>query len=255
MLSQGAFYGMSRSDTRKRTDELLESLQLTDLVKRTVLSLSGGQRRRLDIAMGLMHRPVLLFLDEPSTGLDPHSRANLWQHILDLRASTGTTVFVTTHYLEEADQLAGRVMIMDEGRIIADATPDRLKAELAGDSVLLDFADEGQAVAAALELTDLPDVKSVDRDGMTVTLAVGDAGTTVPSVIRRLDSLGLRDYRARTRIPTLDDVFLALTGRSLREEGQLQGAEIGEADPDGAGPPSPVPEAVGDETRYQEAQA
>ena len=125
LLSQGAFYGMPRAPRRKRADELIESLDLASFATRTVQQLSGGQKRRLDVALGLMHAPPLLFLDEPSTGLDPQSRANLWQHILDLRAQHGTTVFLTTHYLEEADRYAERVMVMDKGRVIADDTAAR----------------------------------------------------------------------------------------------------------------------------------
>ncbi|HEU0181763.1 MAG TPA: ATP-binding cassette domain-containing protein, partial [Agromyces mariniharenae] len=120
--AQGAFYGLGRRETRARAAELIESLELGQVANRQVQSLSGGQKRRLDIALGLIHRPELLFLDEPSTGLDPHSRANLWEHIVDLRRSTGTTIFLTTHYLDEADQLAERVMVMDHGAVIADDT-------------------------------------------------------------------------------------------------------------------------------------
>src|SRR5512133_2580901 len=131
LLGQGAFYGLSRRETASRADELLESLDLGALARRQVLGLSGGQKRRLDIALGLIHRPELLFLDEPSTGLDPQSRANLWQHITDLRDTAGTTIFLTTHYLDEADQLAERVVVMDHGVVIADDTPTALKSRLA----------------------------------------------------------------------------------------------------------------------------
>ncbi|WP_382307556.1 ABC transporter ATP-binding protein [Herbiconiux sp. UC225_62] len=141
LLSQGAFYGMSRADATRRADELLESLELAPLAKRTVMGLSGGQKRRLDIALGLIHSPALLFLDEPSTGLDPQSRANLWRHILDLREQHGTTIFVTTHYLEEADQFAERVLVMDHGRVIADDTATSLKTTLAGDVITLGFGE------------------------------------------------------------------------------------------------------------------
>src|SRR5918994_17147 len=135
----------SGSFSQRVRDELLDSLDLGSFSTRTVQQLSGGQKRRLDIALGLMHAPPLLFLDEPSTGLDPQSRANLWQHILDLRAQHGTTVFLTTHYLEEADRYAERVMVMDKGRVIADDTATRLKAELAGDVVSFGFAADVDA--------------------------------------------------------------------------------------------------------------
>src|SRR6188472_3674155 len=157
LLSQGAFYGMARAVAAKRADELIESLDLGSFATRSVQQLSGGQKRRLDIALGLMHAPPLLFLDEPSTGLDPQSRANLWQHILDLREQHGTTVFLTTHYLEEADRYAERVMVMDKGRVIADDTAANLKAQLAGDVVSLGFAsdaDAERAVAVVQGITD-----------------------------------------------------------------------------------------------------
>ena len=157
LLSQGAFYGMSKAAARTRADELIESLDLAGFATRSVQQLSGGQKRRLDIALGLMHAPPLLFLDEPSTGLDPQSRANLWQHIIDLRAQHGTTVFLTTHYLEEADRYAERVMVMDRGRVIADDTATRLKAELAGDVLTFGFATETDAAAAVAVVQRLTD--------------------------------------------------------------------------------------------------
>ena len=139
---------MSRRDSTRRADELIESLDLSSFATRTVQQLSGGQKRRLDIALGLMHAPPLIFLDEPSTGLDPQSRANLWEHILDLRTQHGTTVFLTTHYLEEADRYAERVMVMDKGRIIADDDAAALKATLAGDVLTFGFANDADAANA-----------------------------------------------------------------------------------------------------------
>jgi ABC-2 type transport system ATP-binding protein len=144
LLSQGALYGLSRAETRRRVDELVEALGLGDLVRRPTMKLSGGQRRRVDIALGLIPGPQLLFLDEPTTGLDPQSRAHLWEHILELRRRYGTTLFLTTHYLDEADQFAERVMVVDRGRIIADDTASRLKTDLAGDRIALTLdADPG----------------------------------------------------------------------------------------------------------------
>jgi ABC-2 type transport system ATP-binding protein len=217
MLSQGAFYGMGRAETRKRTDELLESLDLASLAKRGVLSLSGGQKRRLDIALGLLHSPELLFLDEPSTGLDPQSRENLWQHILELRRTHGTTIFVTTHYLDEADRFAERVMVMDHGRVIADDTASALKTTLAGDVITLGFTTEADA-AAAIEATSRIAGASVTqkKNQLEVTVDHGDA--LLPSLLRALDVHGRGAATAALRQPTLDDVFLVLTGRSLRDD-------------------------------------
>jgi ABC-type multidrug transport system ATPase subunit len=220
LLSQGAFYGMTREASRERADELIESLDLGGFATQPVQKLSGGQKRRLDIALGLMHAPPLLFLDEPSTGLDPQSRANLWQHILDLRTQHGTTVFLTTHYLEEADRYAERVMVMDKGRVIADDTAAALKANLAGDVLTLGFdsaQDADRAVPVVRRLTD----REVRRDGTTtITFTDSDGDALLPAAIRQLDAHGIAVVRATGVPPTLDDVFLALTGRTLREAGE-----------------------------------
>jgi ABC-2 type transport system ATP-binding protein len=215
LLSQGAFYGLSHRDTAARADELIESLDLGALATRQVLGLSGGQKRRLDIALGLIHRPDLLFLDEPSTGLDPQSRANLWQHIVALRDTVGTTVFLTTHYLDEADQLAERVMVMDHGVVIADDTPAALKSRLAGDRITITFESAAEA-HAALRHT------GGEASGAVVTLpaeAAAAGARAVPGLVRTLDAAGLPPTALSHRQPTLDDVFLTLTGRSLREDG------------------------------------
>ena len=226
LLSQGAFYGMSRADAVRRADELIESLDLGGFATRTVQQLSGGQKRRLDIALGLMHAPPLLFLDEPSTGLDPQSRANLWEHIIDLRRTHGTTIFLTTHYLEEADRYAERVMVMDKGRVIADDTAPALKATLAGDVLAFGFASADEADRAAevvrglVSCAGLAD-REVRREGeasVGVTVPEGDA--LLPQALRELDAAGIRVTRATGVPPTLDDVFLALTGRTLREAGE-----------------------------------
>ncbi|WP_022892145.1 ATP-binding cassette domain-containing protein [Agromyces subbeticus] len=209
--AQGSFYGMGRRETRLRADELIESLELGQVAGRQVQSLSGGQKRRLDIALGLIHRPELLFLDEPSTGLDPHSRANLWEHIVELRRETGTTIFLTTHYLEEADQLAERVMVMDHGQLIADDTAWALKNSLAGDRVTLTFETATDAAAAAARIDG-------EASGSIVTVTAPGGDRALPRYIRSLGDAGLEVVAATHRQPTLDDVFLALTGRSLREE-------------------------------------
>jgi len=229
LLSQGAFYGMSASAARTRADELIASLDLAPFATRSVQQLSGGQKRRLDIALGLMHAPPLIFLDEPSTGLDPQSRANLWQHIMDLRERYGTTVFLTTHYLEEADRYAERVMVMDKGRVIADDTAARLKANLAGDVLTFGFdsaADAERAVAVVATLTD----REVRRDDAEVALTAPDGDELLPAAVRALDAAGIRVRRATGVPPTLDDVFLALTGRTLREAGEGEPTEEEETD-------------------------
>ncbi|MDQ7991485.1 MAG: ATP-binding cassette domain-containing protein [Propionicimonas sp.] len=220
LVYQGLFYGLGRAAATRRADELVESLDLAGFAARPVQQLSGGQKRRLDVALGLVHAPTLLFLDEPSTGLDPQSRANLWQHILDLRASHGTTVFLTTHYLEEADRYAERVMVMDRGRVIADDTATRLKADLAGDQLTFGFAtpaEADQAAGVVGRLTPEPVRREGERE---VVLTAPGGDTLLPAALRALDAAGLQAVRATGVPPTLDDVFLALTGRSLREADQ-----------------------------------
>lgn len=214
LLTQGAAQRMGKAEAARRADELIGMLELTGLEARTGMSLSGGQKRRVDVALGLMHSPDVLFLDEPSTGLDPHSRANLWDHIMRLKKATGMTVFLTTHYLDEADSMAERVMIMDNGQIIANDTPERLKANLAGDRITIDADD---AIVAAEIAAHLPEARDVIRDGARVGVTVKGGEAVLPEFIRALDGRGARVLAANVRRPTLDDVFLGLTGRSLRE--------------------------------------
>jgi ABC-2 type transport system ATP-binding protein len=212
LVNQGRCYGLPRAAARARAAELIDSLDLAAVADRRVSTLSGGQRRRLDIAMGLIHAPALLFLDEPSTGLDPQNRANLQEHILALRARYGTTVVLTTHYLDEADSMAERVIVIDHGRVIADGTPARLKADLAGDRVALGFASPGAARRAA-DLIDIP----FEAIGADLVLHAADGPRLVPGLLHKLDLAGIEVRTVEVTRPTLDDVFLALTGRSLRE--------------------------------------
>jgi ABC-2 type transport system ATP-binding protein len=219
LIFQGRFYGMNSTDAAVRADELLVSLDLVPLAKRRVSTLSGGQRRRLDLALGLMHRPQLLFLDEPSTGMDPQNRANLWDHILRLRAEHGTTLVLTTHYLEEADAQAERVLIIDHGTIIADDTAGNLKAELAGDHIMVtvDPSDVPSATTIVAEsgheLLEAP-----SRLGVALTARIERGQQALPRLLHRLDAAGVQVRAADVSVPTLDDVFLSLTGRSLRED-------------------------------------
>ncbi|MBE1589624.1 ABC-2 type transport system ATP-binding protein [Nonomuraea angiospora] len=212
LVTQGRCYGLDARQASARAEELLDLLDLRALAKRRPGTLSGGQRRRLDIALGLIHRPGLLFLDEPSTGLDPKSRADIWQHILRLRETYGTTLFLTTHYLEEADNMAERVVIIDNGRIIADGTAEQLKNDLAGDHITITTSTEEEARRAA-ELGG-----GGAADGTTVRLRVPNAAAALPDYLRTLDGSGIKVTTAETIRPTLDDVFLALTGRSLTDD-------------------------------------
>jgi ABC-2 type transport system ATP-binding protein len=183
-----------------------------------VATLSGGQRRRLDLAMGLIHDPDLVFLDEPSTGLDPQSRANLWDHIGRRRREHGTTVLLTTHYLDEADAAADRVVIIDHGEIIADGTPAQLKAKVSGDLVTVDLA-EAADLPRAIQLADrLPGAHEVSGDGTGLRFRIPDGDAVTPEVVRALDAADVRLRGTRVHRPSLDDVFLTLTGRSLRDD-------------------------------------
>ena len=215
LVSQGRAYGLSRADAQRRAAQLIEELDLGSVADRKVSSLSGGQRRRLDIAMGLVHLPRVLFLDEPSTGLDPQNRANLQELVRRLHADTGSTVVLTTHYLEEADALAGRVVVIDHGRVIADDSAGRLKSGL-GDLVQLGFGGMDAAARAAARLDTVPDSR-VEVDGETVRLRVRDGSTMVGELLADLAADGVPPVRVEVSRPTLDDVFLDLTGRSLRE--------------------------------------
>jgi ABC-2 type transport system ATP-binding protein len=202
---------------RRRAHELVEALDLSAHATRKVSELSGGQRRRLDVALGLVHAPQLLFLDEPSTGLDPQNRANLWDHILRLRAEHEMTIMLTTHYLDEADTMAERVVVVDHGQVIADDTADGLKRTLAGDRVVLTTTGSASVVAGLLDR--IPGARDVTVDGSRIEARVADAGTAVPELVIAAAQAGAPLLEALAVRPTLDDVFLALTGRSLRDEG------------------------------------
>jgi ABC-2 type transport system ATP-binding protein len=217
LVTQGVAQRMSRATARKRAEELIEMLDLKGLEKRTGSTLSGGQKRRVDVAIGLMHTPPILFLDEPTTGLDPQSRANLWEHIGKLRKATGMTIFLTTHYLEEADTQAERVMVIDNGTMIADDTPARLKANLAGDRIALALTSEDEAGKAAAMAQNLKGARDVSRNGLRVEVTAEEGEALLPEFIRRLHEAGAQVASASVRRPTLDDVFLGLTGRSLRD--------------------------------------
>jgi ABC-2 type transport system ATP-binding protein len=221
VVAQGRAYGLGKADARARADELLAALGLEDLADRVVQTLSGGQRRRLDVAMGMVHRPGLLFLDEPSTGLDPQNRANLKELVRALHDDHGTTIVLTTHYLDEADSLADRVVVVDHGEVIADGTPSSLKGELVGDRMTLGTHDRPDAVrvAAAVDrLAGRSGAAVVAPDGMSVSAQVRGAVTLLPELLRSLDRSGVAVASAEVARATLDDVFLHLTGRSLRED-------------------------------------
>ncbi len=219
LVTQGRAYGLDRAAARARAGELIDSLHLEEVADRKVSMLSGGQRRRLDIAMGLIHAPDLLFLDEPSTGLDPQNRANLQEHIVALRERHATTIVLTTHYLDEADALAERIVVVDHGRIVADDTPARLKANFAGDRITVAFESAADAARARARTRRGDPTAVVEQQDATLVIRIAGGPSALPRLLREYDADGTPVQAAELARPTLDDVFLNLTGRSLREGG------------------------------------
>ncbi|UNK44984.1 ATP-binding cassette domain-containing protein [Arthrobacter sulfonylureivorans] len=220
LVMQGRFYGMNGAEAHDRARELLITMDLQELEKRTVVKLSGGQRRRMDVALGLMHSPQLLFLDEPSTGMDPQNRANLWDHIMRMRVEHGTTIVMTTHYLDEADSMSERVIVIDHGEIIADDTAARLKSNLAGDLLAVEVPlDSAQAARAVLgrAAADGDLDESMQNGTARFRVRLPDGARLAPGLLKALDAAGAPVTSLELNPPTLDDVFLELTGRSLRE--------------------------------------
>jgi ABC-2 type transport system ATP-binding protein len=218
VVGQARAHGLSRAAAHARADELLDAFDLTEHAGRPVSTLSGGQRRRLDVAIGLVHRPRLMFLDEPSTGLDPQNRVNLQEQVQRLNRELGTTIVLTTHYLEEADAIADRVIVIDHGVVIADDTATGLKAGL-GDLVSLGFGGADDAARAA-ERARRIDGASVGVSGTGVTVRVAHGRDLAPGLVIDLAAAGTPATRIEVASATLDDVFLDLTGRSLRESNE-----------------------------------
>jgi ABC-2 type transport system ATP-binding protein len=219
LLLQGQLYGMTKAQATKRAKELTDSLQLGDFINRKVSSYSGGQKRRLDIAAGIMHKPTLLFLDEPTTGLDPQNRANLWDQVRKLRDS-GTTIFLTTHYLEEADALSDELAIMDHGQIVARGTPRELKKEIAGDAIVIKPKQDGHTIDQIQSyMASQSFVREARVEGETIRLYVEDGTKALPKVFEMLEAKKVDIDTVSLSQPSLDDVFLKKTGRSLRDGG------------------------------------
>jgi len=216
LITQARLQGLSSAAAAARVADLAPRLDLGGLEGRALVELSGGQRRRFDIALGLMHSPRMVFLDEPTTGLDPQSRANLWEHIRSLREDQGVTILLTTHYLEEADALCDRILVMDDGRLVADDTPAALKAQISGEVIALTFASGAERAGEITRETLEPRALTI-TDG-TLHATVEEGSVAVAPLLRALDAEGLRPTSVNVSRPSLDDVFLTLTGRSLRED-------------------------------------
>jgi ABC-2 type transport system ATP-binding protein len=210
---------MDKQAAQERAAGLIRAVDLESFAERQAKTYSGGQKRRLDMALGMVHRPALLFLDEPTTGLDPQSRARMWEEVSRLREN-GTTVFLTTHYLEEADALADRLAIIDNGQIVAEGTPDMLKRQIAGDVVTLGLATQnGELRKAHHLLGEQTFVREVHPHDSGLQLYVERGEEALPDILRLLDREGLGVNAIALSRPSLDDVFLRKTGRSLRESG------------------------------------
>src|SRR5450759_3854451 len=214
LVFQGRLYGMPLSAAKKRAAELITMLELETCADRKAGTYSGGQKRRLDIGLGLVHDPQLLFLDEPTTGLDPQSRARVWDDVRRMH-DRGTTVFLTTHYLDEADALCDRIAIIDHGKIVAEGTPEELKREVAGDLVTVSVTGAHQSALDLLK--GQPFVREATTEDGLIRLYVDRGETAMPSILRLLDSAGMQLLTIGLQRPSLDDVFLRKTGRSLRE--------------------------------------
>jgi ABC-2 type transport system ATP-binding protein len=216
----GRLYHLGRSEASRRADEMLERFELTDAASRTVKTYSGGMRRRLDLGASLVGRPQVLFLDEPTTGLDPRSRFGLWDVIREL-VNDGTTLLLTTQYLEEADRLADHIAVIDGGRVIAEGTSDELKSRVGGDLLALRVADRARVAEAAAAIADLGSgAPQVVAESGEVSLPVREGASVLAEVVRRLDAAGLEISDLALGRPSLDDVFLALTGHVAEAAGE-----------------------------------
>ncbi|MEV1332763.1 ATP-binding cassette domain-containing protein [Micromonospora costi] len=216
LVLQARLYDIGKAEAHRRAARALDAFQLSEFADRKCKTYSGGQRRRVEIALGIIHEPKIVFLDEPTTGLDPQSRAHMWDEIRRLRAD-GMTVFITTHYLDEADALCDRIAIMDHGEVVAEGTPADLKREIAGDVVQVGL-DTATTPQAAQALDGEPYVKKLETaEEGGLRLYVDEGATAIPQILRRLDQAGLALSSIELHRPSLDDVFLTKTGRSLRE--------------------------------------
>ena len=220
LVLQARMYGIGKAQAMQQAESALKSFDLTDYADRHCGTYSGGQRRRVDIALGVIHEPRVLFLDEPTVGLDPPSRTQLWEEIRRLRTE-GMTVFVTTHYLDEADALCDRIAIIDHGEIVAEGTPEALKREIAGDVVLVGLEPGGgvsTGARAAEALRDQPYLHRLEPQGEDgLRLYVENGAAAIPQLLRTLESAGVVPTAVQLQRPSLDDVFLARTGRSLKQ--------------------------------------
>ena len=222
---QAQLFGANRQQAKARAQELVELVRLTEAVDRRVGTYSGGMRRRLDLALALVHKPDILFLDEPTTGLDPASRRDVWQEVRRLNKELGMTIFLTTQYLEEADELAERIAIIDDGKIAKEGSPAQLKAAVGKESINLAFDSRAMAEQASSQLSDMAENIQTDRD--MVRLYMSQAAQTIPAVVTRLQAANLKPISLTLTQPTLDDVFLQVTGQRLSTADEKEKVALG----------------------------
>jgi ABC-2 type transport system ATP-binding protein len=220
LLLSGRIQGLRGRELAHRASELLSRFDLGGAAGRLVRTYSGGMRRRLDVAMGLVNRPAVLFLDEPTAGLDPQSRSAMWAEIARLAAADGLTILLTTHYLEEADRLAGRLAIVDRGRVVTSGTPDELKGQLHGDAIQLEIPAETDSTGLPAVLSRVPGVGDIQVDGTRVSARADEGAAALPAVLAALDTAGVPVRAATVARPSLDDVYLRHVGRRLTDADQ-----------------------------------
>jgi ABC-2 type transport system ATP-binding protein len=217
LMLQGRIQGVPGGELRRRVDELLALIGIADAADRVVRGYSGGMRRRLDIALGLIHRPSVLFLDEPTTGLDPEARAAMWVEVERLAEQERLTILLTTHYLEEADRLAERVAIVSRGEIVVEGPPEQLKRDLRGEAVTVELAD-GRGDEAAAIVAALDGATETTVEGRLLRTRVPNGAQAVPAILSALEGSGVRAESVTTHRPSLDDVYLHYTGREFATE-------------------------------------
>jgi ABC-2 type transport system ATP-binding protein len=220
LVLAGRLQGMTANDARRRAAELLDRFSLTDARRRLVKTYSGGMARKLDVAMGLMHRPQVLFLDEPTTGLDPEARADMWAELEAMASIERMTVLLTTHYLEEADRLASSLAIVDHGTVVAAGTPEQLKSELRGDAVVVELAPDARVDDAVLAASAVAGLRETTTDGRVLRARSDDGAATLPHLLAALERGAVDVASATVARPSLDDVYLRHTGRTLAQKEQ-----------------------------------
>ncbi len=216
LVLQGEFFGITGRDLKQRVATALERFELVDAADRQVRTYSGGMARRLDIAMGLLNRPKVLFLDEPTTGLDPEARALMWRYIEQLASEEQMTIWITTHYMDEADNLSAQLAIVDRGRIVTQGSPDELKRQLSGDAVQIEL-EEPDDDGARAALSAIRELREVELDGWTIRARADDGGAVLPAVLAALDEHGVKVESVKVARPSLDDVYLRFAGRAFAQ--------------------------------------